>query len=165
MDISKLNIYEANQNNKGFNKALFSYIFGIMSDNHLEPMDFDYEMFRIIFTTNFSSINGIFTSDIMFYYEEDIRAIYFAYFKLKTIVNAGDKTIYKLCILMRNKIIDYDLSPTDADFENCLELIKKEYPKINGIDTDDLFRYKIHYFKESYYNLIRIIHSMKGSSL
>ena len=165
MDTSKPNIYEANQNDRGFNKALFSYIFGIMSDHHLEPTDFDYEMFRIIFVTNFGSINSVFTSDIMKYYEEDIRGIYFSYFKLRTIVYAGNKTLDKLCILMRNKIIDYDLSPTDSDFENCLDLIKKEYPKVDGSDTDDLFRYKINYFKDSYYNLIRIIHNMKGGKI
>lgn len=165
MDTSKPNIYEANQNDRGFNKAIFSYIFGIMADYRLENNEFDYEMFRIIFVTNFGSINGVFTSDIIKYYEEDIRGIYFAYFKLRTTICAVDKTFYKLCILMRNKIIDYDLSPTDSDFENCLDLIKKEYPKIDGSDTEDLFRYKNRYFKESYYNLIRIIHNMKGCKI
>ena len=51
---------------------------------------------------------------------------------------------------------------TDIDFENCVDLIKSDFPE-QYLDTiSDVISYKWSYFKESYHNIIRILHGMRG---
>lgn len=63
---------------------------------------------------------------------------------------------------MRSKIVEYDLSPTDVDFENCIDLIKEDLPESYLDEMSDIIAYKWSYFKESYYNIVRILHGMRG---
>lgn len=58
--------------------------------------------------------------------------------------------------------MEYDLSPTDVDFENCIDLIKEGMPEAYLDQMSDIIAYKWSYFKESYYNIVRILHGMRG---
>lgn len=157
------NIYEISKYDRGFNGLLFSYIFGIMSENYLEENEVDFEMFKIIFLTNMQQLNMQLTSDLVKYYEDDLRGIYFAYFKFKTLFHTSDKTIKKIIARMKHMIIFYDLSPTEVDFENCLDLIDKEFDGfISNELLKDILRYKKEYLRQCYYNMVTIIHNMKG---
>lgn len=147
---------------RSFRQLFFNYIYGILSDNHLEPTEIDFEMFLIIFTTTMMHINTTTTSDIVRYHKDDLRQIYFGYFKIKVVTSTSQETINKIISRMRSKIVEYDLSPTDIDFENCIDLIKSDFPE-QYLDTiSDVISYRWAHFKESYYNIIRILHGMKG---
>lgn len=147
---------------RSFRQLFFNYIYGIMSDNHLEPTEIDFEMFLIIFMTTMCQINMVMTADIVRYHKDDLRQIYFGYFKIRVVTSTSQETINKIIARMRSKIIEYDLSPTDVDFENCIDLIKSDYPEGYLETVSDVISYRWEHFKESYYNIIRILHGMKG---
>lgn len=147
---------------RSFRQLFFAYIYGIMSENHLEPTEIDFEMFLIIFMTTMIQINTTTTSDIVRYHKDDLRQIYFGYFKIKVVTSTSQESINKIIARIRSKIIEYDLSPTDVDFENCIDLIKNDYPKEYLDEISDIISYRWGYFKEAYYNIIRILHGMKG---
>lgn len=147
---------------RSFRQLFFNYIYGILSENHLEATEVDFEMFLIIFTTTMMSINSISTSDMVFYHKDDLRQIYFGYFKMKVVTSTSQETLNKIISRMRSKIVEYDLSPTDVDFENCIDLIKEGMPEAYLDQMSDIIAYKWSYFKESYYNIVRILHGMRG---
>lgn len=155
-------IYYEEYFTKDFKRAFFNYIFGIMSINHLEPNDADLEMFYIIFLSTNWEINGIPTVEIAKYYKEDLRQLYYSYFKMRTIINTNEEDINKIISRMRDKIISCDLSPTDIDYENCMDMVLDEFIGDSKYMAQDIIDYKQQYFKDSYYNMIRIIHSLKG---
>ena len=157
-------IYSLMESDIGFRKLFYSYVFGIMADNHLEYNDYDFEMFKIIFISTMGIIQNYYTADLIDKYEEDIRGIYFAYFKVRTIANVGQDGIDKITTRIRTEITDFDLSPTDADFENCIEMVKTDMPRVNNHDTWDVIVYKMEYFRDCYYNIIRILHQAKGGN-
>lgn len=155
-------IYYEEYFTKEFKRAFFNYIFGIMSINHLEANDADLEMFYIIFLSTSWEINGIPTSTILKYYKEDLRQLYYSYFKMRIITNTNEDDINKIISRMRDKIISCDLSPTDIDYENCMDMVLDEYAGDRKSMIRDIISYKPKYFKDSYYNMIRIIHNLKG---
>lgn len=155
-------IYYEEYFDRSFRQLFFNYIYGIMADNHLEATEVDFEMFLIIFMVTMGMINNVSTSDIVKYHKDDLRQIYFAYFKIRTITNTSQETINKIISRIRTKIIEYDLSPTDIDFENCMDLIKEDFPDVRKDMYADIIVYKWSYFKECYYNIIRILHNMEG---
>lgn len=155
-------IYYEEYFTKDFKRAFFNYIFGIMSTNHLKPNYDDLEMFYILFTITSWEINGIPTVEIAKYYKEDLRQLYYSYFKMRTIINTNEEEINKIISRMRDKIISCDLSPTDIDYENCMDMVLDEFIGDSKYMAQDIIDYKQQYFKDSYYNMIRIIHSLKG---
>lgn len=155
-------IYYEEYFTKDFKRAFFNYIFGIMSTNHLKPNYDDLEMFYILFTITSWEINGIPTVEIAKYYKEDLRQLYYSYFKMRTIINTNEEEINKIISRMRDKIISCDLSPTDIDYENCMDMVLNEFIGDSKYMAQDIIDYKQQYFKDSYYNMIRIIHSLKG---
>lgn len=155
-------IYYEEYFTKDFKRAFFNYIFGIMSTNHLKPNYDDLEMFYILFTITSWEINGIPTVEIAKYYKEDLRQLYYSYFKMRTIINTNEEDINKIISRMRDKIISCDLSPTDIDYENCMDMVLDEFIGDSKYMAQDIIDYKQQYFKDSYYNMIRIIHSLKG---
>jgi hypothetical protein len=112
--------------------------------------------------TTMCQINTVMTADIVRYHKDDLRQIYFGYFKIRVVTSTSQETINKIIARMRSKIIEYDLSPTDVDFENCIDLIKSDYPEGYLETVSDVISYRWEHFKESYYNIIRILHGMKG---
>lgn len=155
-------IYYEEYVTKDFKRAFFNYIFGIMSINHLEPNDADLEMFYIIFLSTSWEINGVPTAIILQYYKEDLRQLYYAYFKMRIISSTTEDDINKIVSRMRDKIISCDLSPTDIDYENCMDMVLDEFSGDRKSMIRDIIAYKPKYFKDSYYNMIRIIHNLKG---
>ena len=155
-------IYYEEYFTKDFKRAFFNYIFGIMSTNHLKPNYDDLEMFYILFTITSWEINGIPTVESAKYYKEDLRQLYYSYFKMRTIINTNEEEINKIISRMRDKIISCDLSPTDIDYENCMDMVLNEFIGDSKYMAQDIIDYKQQYFKDSYYNMIRIIHSLKG---
>lgn len=155
-------IYYEEYFTKDFKRAFFNYIFGIMSTNHLKPNYDDLEMFYILFTITSWEINGIPTVEIAKYYKEDLRQLYYSYFKMRTIINTNEEEINKIISRMRDKIISCDLSPTDIDYENCMDMVLDEFIGDSKYMAQDIIDYKQQYFKDSYYNMIRVIHSLKG---
>ena len=147
---------------RSFRQLFFNYIYGILSENHLEATEVDFEMFLIIFTTTMMTINFTSTSDIVLYHKDDLRQIYFGYFKMNVVTSTSQETLNKIISRMRSKIVEYDLSPTDVDFENCIDLIKEDLPEAYLDQMSDIIAYKWSYFKESYYNIVRILHGMRG---
>ena len=102
-------IYDLMEADIGFRKLFYPYIFGIMADNHLEYNDYDFEMFKIIFISTMVIIQHYYTSDLIEKYEDDIRGLYFAYFKVRTITNVGKDGIDKITARIRTKIKAYYL--------------------------------------------------------
>lgn len=155
-------IYYEEYFTKDFKRAFFNYIFGIMSTNHLKANYDDLEMFYILFIITSWEINSVPTVEIVKYYKEDLRQLYYSYFKMRTIMNTNEDDIKKILSRMRDKIVSCDLSPTDIDYENCMDMVIDEFIGDSKHMAQDIIDYKHQYFKDSYYNMIRIVHSLKG---
>ena len=147
-----------------FRKDFFEAIAFIMAENHLEENDEDFEMFLIMLTTEYGDIRGVSISDIINYYKEDLRKIYYAYFKVNLTMYLSKNTVNKILAKMQVAIQTYDLGPTDIDFRNCTDIVLEDLPESERQVYNDILLAKRAYFEQSFYNLVYINHNMKGEN-
>lgn len=147
-----------------FRKAFFEAIAFIMAENHLEENDEDFEMFLIMLATEYGDIGGVSISDIINYYKEDLRKIYYAYFKVNVTMYLSKNTVNTILAKMQDTIQTYDLAPTDVDFRNCTDIVLEDLPEAERQVYNDILLAKREYFEQSFYNLVYINHNMKGEN-
>ena len=147
-----------------FRKAFFEAIVFTMVNNHLEENDEDFEMFLIMLLTDYPEIGNVKTSDIVNYYKEDLRKIYYAYFKVGVSMYLSKNTVNDILSKMQEAIQTYDLGPTDVDFRNCTDIVLEDLPEDERRAYEDILLAKRAYFEQSFYNLVYINHNMKGEN-
>jgi hypothetical protein len=147
-----------------FRKAFFEAIVFTMVNNHLEENDGDFEMFLIMLLTDYPEIGNVKTSDIVNYYKEDLRKIYYAYFKVGVSMYLSKNTVNDILSKMQEAIRTYDLAPSDVDFRNCTDIVLEDLPEDERRAYEDILLAKRAYFEQSFYNLVYINHNMKGEN-